>query len=278
MKIKKFIIVLMLLFMSCMLLGARELTKNEKIAVANLKDNIRNARVNSLVEQIEFPLHRSSYPDYSVKDPNEFVQMYSRIFDDNMIKEFLEAEWHYYYGKLMNECGFTGHFDDDGVLKIDRIPLSDSEMKYIMVLVNTEKPSLHSSVQDFIEPILLLKAGKYIVRLDYLNDHSIRYVCWHKGQKFSEKPQLVLYNGETYGNRYHDTYSFENNGYTYTIEDGAISTGFSVGTKDKLLLDFYDEEVELLVYPTSDTTFNRCLYMLATYSDEAMQEKEQLNQ
>ncbi len=66
MKLKTAIISLALICFFAMTSFARELTKNEKTAIANLKDNVRNGRVDSVAEQVEYPQCRSAFPEYTI--------------------------------------------------------------------------------------------------------------------------------------------------------------------------------------------------------------------
>ena len=135
MRIKTIVATLILICSFLSIAGARELTYNEKIAIANLKDNIRNGRIDSISDQIVFPLCRSSYPEYIIDTKEAFKGSFSIVFDDKQIKNFLESHWYYHYGMIMSDAGFTGRFNDEGVLILENIPLSDSEWKYVDTLV-----------------------------------------------------------------------------------------------------------------------------------------------
>lgn len=275
MKLKRVLISIIFICVFTMASFARELTMNEKIAIANLKDNIRNKRVESVADQIEFPLNRSSYPEYVIRSAEDFEENFDKIFDKKQVEEFLTSDWYYHYGLLMNDAGYKGHFNDDGVLVIDRIPLSASEWSHVEYLVEKTKETLHPSVKDFAQPVLLMKAGKYLVRIDVLQGGKYRYACWDKGADQSVKPALVLYEGEMFMNRYHASYRFSNNGYEYYIEEGVLGCSFSVSSPTKVLLslDDYTDNIEFKFYPSYDYSLSRELYMYSVYSDEAIEER-----
>ena len=254
---------------------ARELTMNEKAAIANLKDNIRNGRVDSVAEQVEYPQCRSAFPEYIISTKDEFKNNYDLVFDEQQIETFLSSDWSYHYGLLINDAGFTGHFDDDGVLVLDHIPLSDTEWTHVEYLVKKSRATLHPSVRDFQQPVLLLTAGKYQVRIDAMREGKFRYTCWDKGADQSAKPALVLYDGELFSTPYYTSYTFYNEGYEYYIQEGAIECDFTVSAPDgKTLLSYsdYEGEIEFKFYPAYDYSLTRELYMLSRYSDEAMEE------
>ena len=254
---------------------ARELTKNEKTAIANLKDNVRSGRVDSVAEQVEYPQCRSAFPEYIISTKDEFKNNYDLVFDEQQIETFLSSDWRYHYGLLINDAGFTGHFDDDGVLVLDHIPLSDSEWAHVGDLVQKNRATLHPSVRDFQQPVLLLAAGKYLVRIDAMREGKFRYTCWDKGADQSAKPALVLYDGELFSTPYYTSYTFDNEGYEYYIQEGAIECDFTVSAPDgKTLLSYsdYEGEIEFKFYPAYDYSLSRELYMLSRYSEEAMEE------
>ena len=69
-----------------------------------------------------------------------------------------------------------------------------------------------------------LRDGKWLIRLDVMNNMSVRYAAW-KNQSITEKPSLVLYNGVCYSDDSYDTYGpvkeryeeyiFQNYDYSY---------------------------------------------------------------
>ena len=274
MKLRTAIISLALICFFAMTSFARELTKSEKTAIANLKDDVRNGRVDSVAEQVEYPQCRSAFPEYIISTKDEFKNNYDLVFDEQQIDTFLSSDWRYHYGLLINDAGFTGHLDDDGVLVLDHIPLSDSEWAHVGDMVQKNRETLHPSVRDFQQPVLLMTAGKYLVRIDAMREGKFRYACWDKGTDQSIKPALVLYDGELFSTPYYTSYTFENAGYEYYIQEGAIECDFTVSAPDgKTLLSYNcsDGKLEFKFYPAYDYTLARELYMSSRYSDEAME-------
>ena len=275
MKLRTAIISLALFCFFAMTSFARELTMNEKIAIANLKDDVRNGRVDSVAEQVEYPQFRSAFPEYVISTKEEFKKNFNVIFDERQVADFLSSDWYYHYGLLRSNAGHTGHFNDDGVLILDNIPLSDTEWDFVGDLVQESRATLYPSIRDFQQPVLLMKAGKYLVRIDAMREGKFRYTCWDKGADQSAKPALVLYDGELFSTPYYTSYTFENEGYEYCIQEGAIECDFTVSAPDgKTLLSYsdYEGEIEFKFYPAYDYSLARELYMLSRYSEEAMEE------
>lgn len=273
MRIKIIFIILILICSFSSVAGARELTHNEKIAIANLKDNIRNGRIDNVFEQIVFPLYRSSYPEYAIYTKEDFIDSFSVVFDDEQKKKFLESDWYYHYGLILNDAGFAGRFNEDGVLILENIPLSDTEWQYIDSLVAKEKLSMHESVCAFDHPILKMNVGKYLIRIDVMNDGSIRYVCWDKGTDQSLKPSLVLYGGESMVTQNWAVYTFTNNQYSYELLEGSFDCSFTVSGPTGILLEFEEIYDNIVLYPLYDYSLSREYHLLRLYSDEAMTER-----
>ena len=274
MKLKATLILLVCTCICAVTSFARELTMDEKIAIADFKDNIRNGRVDAIADQIEFPQCRSAFPEYVISTKEDFKKNFDIVFDEQQIETFLSSDWRYYYGVLLNDAGFTGHFDDDGVLVLEHIPLSDSEWTHVDDLVQKSRATLHPSIRDFQQPVLLMTAGKYLVRIDAMREGKFRYACWDKGTDQSIKPALVLYDGELFSTPYYTSYTFENAGYEYHIQEGSIECDFTVSAPDgKTLLSYsdFEDEIDFKFYPAYDYSLSRELYMLSRYSDEAME-------
>lgn len=273
MKIKTIFLTLILICSFFSIARARELTHNEKIAIANLKDNIKNGRIDSISDQIAFPLCRSSHPQYTIDTKDDFKESFNIVFDYEQKKAFLEADWYYHYGLIMNDAGFAGRFNEDGVLILEHIPLSNTEWQYVDSLVAKEKQAMHESVRNFDHPLLRMKVGKYLIRIDVMNDGSIRYVCWDKGADQSVKPSLVLYGGESTVTNNWALYTFTNNQYSYQLLEGSFDCSFTVSSSTRTLLDFEEIYENIVFYPLYDYSLSREYHLLRLYSDEAMEER-----
>ena len=82
-----------------------------------------------------------------------------------------------------------------------------------------EKSLLHASVQDYDKLIYCFLSEKVNVRIDRLKGGTYRYASWKKGNKFSEKPDLVLFSNNVKEN--YETgaceFTFNNEGYSYIM-------------------------------------------------------------
>lgn len=225
-----------------------DLTLNEKIAIQNLQDHINHDRIETVAKHIAFPLKRNEYFDYNIESAVEFVNKYHTIFDKSQKQTFSTLDWSYSYVKpvMADEgyfcvlaSGFCGNFNDDGLLCLDIIPLSETEISYIQKLIEGEKNELHPSIRDYKEPVCLIHVGRYRIRIDRMHDDSLRYASWKKVAPISSMPDLVISNGEMFGNRWHTTFTFTNAEYTYKLVDALIdgSPVLSITKDDSVILE-----------------------------------------
>ena len=91
---------------------------------------------------------------------------------------------------------------------------------------------------------------KFIIKVDQLNDGSIRYSSWNKPNTINDRPSLILYNGEKKGESKYGSsfdYSFENGEYLYTIENNTENTN-----EKRLMLKLYKNNEEILYTSLTD--------------------------
>ena len=209
----------------------KDLSLNEKIAIQNLTDHILHDRVETVAKQINYPLCRNSYYNYNIDSADTFIELYHQIFDAGQKQKFSELKWQYFYIRQLIDdggyyslqaSGFCGFFNEEGLLYLDTIPLSETEDKYIHGLIENEKLQLHPSIRNYKEPICLVHVGKYRIRIDRMYDDSIRYSSWKKDSPTSSKPDIVINNGDIFGNRWHTMFTFKNGEYEYRLFDGVL--------------------------------------------------------
>ena len=106
--------------------------------------------------------------------------------------------------------------DYDGVLTAVNYQ-SDVEAKKIAKLVALEKSGLHTSINKFVKPVIILLTKKYRIRIDDMSAGKYRYASWKIDAKIGDKPDLIILNGEFVpdgsGGNYH--YTFKNGKYIY---------------------------------------------------------------
>lgn len=230
----------------------KELSLNERIGINNLKDHVEYKRKEAVAKQIIYPLERCDYFEYYINDQNDFIYFFDKIFDSKQIKKFQASKWEYVYYPMfeyysLRSDGYIGEFNEEGVMNLSHIPLSETETTYIQELIENEKKKLHSSIRNYLKPVCLLLAGKYRIRIDLMQDGNIRYSSWKKDAATSAIPDLVIYNGEIRGNQWGTSYEFKNGEYEYRIEDWFVGDGpsFYVSKNDKIIMEITPNNIQI---------------------------------
>ncbi len=230
----------------------KELSLNEKIGINNLKDHVMYKRKESVAKQIKYPLERCGYFEYRINDKNDLINSFDRIFDSKQIEKFQVSKWEYVYYSMFEYYSlqgedYIGEFDEYGVMKLTHIPLSESEEIYIQKLIDNEKKSLHPSIRNYLEPVCLIFAGKFRIRIDLMKDGSMRYSSWKKDAITSAIPDLVIYGGESWGNWWGTNYDFKNGEYVYHIEEYFVGEGprFEVSKNGKIIMTIPFDDIQI---------------------------------
>ncbi|MDC1106922.1 hypothetical protein OAT16_09470 [Prolixibacteraceae bacterium] len=107
-----------------------------------------------------------------------------------------------------NSSKDTTFFKVDGYGKIDTLFVKERISEEILEDASKYK-GLHESIKTFKRLENIITTKSFIIRIDQLNDGTYRYASWSLNQKMSEKPSLILTNGNynrdgTGGNHYYD--------------------------------------------------------------------------
>ncbi|WP_145858999.1 hypothetical protein [Pedobacter suwonensis] len=214
---------LALLFVSITYLAySQEETLNKKYrpVVISFINAVKSGDVEKLSSKIKYPLNRA-YPIPPIKNKQEFIKRYKEVFDDNLIKKIItskaETDW--------SDVGWRGimllrgdlWLDTDGKL-IAVNHQSRLESKEKARLINVEKNSVHPSIGNFEQPVLVFETAQYRIRIDDLGNDNYRYASWPIKSKMSDKPKLILTNGKFKpdGSGGNHNYQFKSGDYIYT--------------------------------------------------------------
>ena len=187
--------------------------------VSTFVDCFKNEDINKLKTLIEYPLYRE-YPIPDVKDEEDFVIRYDQIFDEALIEEIINSD----LSEDWSSVGWRGIMLYRGTLwlnydgKLKGINYQSIEEKALWeALVEEDKNSIHKSLKEYKEPILVLETEKFRIRIDELNNGFYRYASWSIDSEMNEKPSLIIKNGEVVfsgsGGNHH--YTFSNGNYKY---------------------------------------------------------------
>ena len=180
---------------------------NDKAAIASL---------------VYYPLKRQ-YPIPDIKNEAEFINRFDEVFNDELVAVIasskIDTDW--------DKVGWRGIMLNNGVMWVDTdgkiIGINSGtskEQTLAKSLIEDDKQSLHSSINNFEKPVLDWKTANYHIRVDDLGDGNYRYVVWGINKKLSDKPDMVLFNGDvtvsgTGGNHH---YTFKNGRYSYVLQ------------------------------------------------------------
>lgn len=186
---------------------------------------ILNDSISELASLVNYPLHRKNpLPDISSQD--DFKLYYPILFDSIFkmkLKNFNDSNVWEHEG-LFGLVG--GAFSGDIWIepfskKIITINYrSAQELQLSNKLTSEIQNNIYPSVRSWKENILVCKSVDYLVRID-LTDSGLRYVAWSQGHKISEKPDLILYNGDELveGTMRGFTWTFNNGDWTYEVDE-----------------------------------------------------------
>ncbi|KAA1156342.1 hypothetical protein EU508_19850 [Pseudoalteromonas fuliginea] len=168
----------------------------------------------AIAAHIRYPLKRR-YPIPDIKNEAEFINRFDEIFNDELVAAIaasnINIDW--------DSVGWRGIMLNNGLMWVDTdgkiIGINyhtAKEQAFAERLIEQDKQSLHSSVNNFEKPVLDWKTANYHIRVDDLGDHNYRYAVWGINKKLSDKPSMALLNGditfEGSGGNYH--YTFKN--------------------------------------------------------------------
>ena len=210
--------------------------------IAAFKTHDRTA----IAAHIRYPLKRQ-YPLPDIKNEAEFINRFDEVFDEELVAVIgssnINTDW--------DNVGWRGIMLNNGVMWVDTDgkviavnTQNTTEQAHAEKLIAQNKQSLHSSIKIFQKPILDWKTDNYHIRVDDLGDRNYRYVVWSIDKKISDKPDMVLLNGditfEGSGGNHH--YTFKNGRYSYILHVTVIGCD----TSPPGWLEVYKDDEQLL--------------------------------
>ena len=152
----------------------------------------------AIAAHIRYPLKRQ-YPLPDIKNEAEFINRFDEVFDDELTAVIassnIDTDW--------DSVGWRGIMLNNGVMWVDTdgkiIAVNTQNAKEQALaksLIEQGKQSLHASINTFEKPVLDWKTANYHIRVDDLGDHNFRYAVWGIDKKPSDKPDMVLLNGD----------------------------------------------------------------------------------
>lgn len=223
---------------------AEQVTHNGN--VAPLIKAFQSGDREAIAALIEYPLQRPS-PSPPVNNAKDLLSRFDQIFDAALIKligESTPGDW--------EEVGWRGLMLDRGTVWINTAGKiiainyqSEAEARYRQEINTSARNAPHPSLREFASPALSFRTKKFLIRIDKLANGKYRYAAWPAGKSTSEKPDLILENGDlriegTARNFYYD---FHNGNYLYQCAitrvgpEGTPPVGLTVYRDKEIILD-----------------------------------------
>ena len=207
------------LTINVLIVSGQIMSKEYQKLVYDYIDCIKSHNKEKLVAKTIFPFERE-YPIPKIKNSQEFLKRYKEVFDDSLVEMIVKSkpsvDW--------SEVGWRGIMLFDGQLWLNQngnlIALnyqSKVEKRKQEDLIRNEKKTLHTSIQKFKQPICIIETSAFRIRIDDLGEGKFRYASWALKNRMSDKPDLVIENGEYIpeGSGGNHTYHFKKQDYVY---------------------------------------------------------------
>ncbi len=181
---------------------------------------IKHHDTNKIARMMSFPFDRE-YPIPGISNRKELGKRYKEVFDEKLVKLISNSDINKDWGPvgwrgimLLNGDVWLGY--DGRLLAVNY--QSAAEKNNRKNIIEQERNSLHPSLRQYAEPVHILETQKYRIRIDKQTNGKYRYASWPITAKMSDQPELVINNGEIEfdGSGGNHSYTFTNNGYSYT--------------------------------------------------------------
>ncbi|MDA0327242.1 MAG: hypothetical protein O3C47_08695 [Bacteroidetes bacterium] len=233
-----------------------QLSKTEyEDVVEYFVDCIKNTDIDKFDSIVSYPINRP-YPIPPINNKQELKNRYSELFDDSLISAItssnIKEDWSDVgWRGIMLHYGIVWIYYDGRFIGTNYT--SDKEKVIKEKWIEYEKSLLHPDLKKFEAPIHTIQTDKFIVRVDLLENEKYRYASWSIDSDISNKPDLVINNGEwtpdgSGGNHY---YTFTNGEYSYVVyvynmrADETPPFNLEVTKNDKVILSQPAELKEL---------------------------------
>ena len=204
---------------------AQKITTTYKSGLNHLNKITRLIKENNaaaLSELVSYPLKQPNpIPDINTR--KEFIAIYPMLFD-KVFKQKL-ASTHF------NQTNTIDRYDGFGILNGDiwlneagKIiafnHISPGEQELMDKLTREIKQKMPKEIAAWKRNILVCETPKFLVRIDLMENDSLRYISWSKPKTIADEPDIMLLNGviESQGTMGGVTYTFKNKEWTYIVD------------------------------------------------------------
>jgi hypothetical protein len=214
MKLKRFSLLLICIFV----LNLNAMSVSDKNDIKQIINTIKSKNKHKIADVISYPLSRT-HPLSDIKTKKDFVEKFDYIFDSNLLNLISTSNIEKDYSRV----GYRGIIYGNGLFWIDEGKIiaknysSKKEQELKKQIESNQRNIIHSSLKDYLKTSLSGNTKNFHIRIDELQNGKYRYSSWSKTKNISDKPDLVLVNGELKfeGSGGNHRYTFTNNKYTY---------------------------------------------------------------
>ena len=198
---------------------AQEMSDADKGNIRFFVNCIKKQQKEKIADLVLYPLPRNS-PLPQIRNKSEFIKRYQEVFDatftqmiskSNLSKDWATVGWR----GIMFSNGELW-LNEDGALRAVNYSSKIEESKR-QARIAEIRTTLHSSLQEFSQPVLVFKTNKFLIRVDEMKDNTYRYASWTLPNKMSSKPDIIIPKGEflVEGTAQEPNYRFKNKEFTY---------------------------------------------------------------
>lgn len=199
-----------------------DLTKEHQQYINRVVELVKNDNVQQLADLVIYPIKRP-YPIPNITNKREFILYYPTLFDEAFKAELLNPEL------IKDRTSYSEDYQRLSMLwnkllmnkegKITAIHNDSPVQKKLQANLEKEAKTLvHKSINTWESIGLLCKTERFLIRIDNLGDEKYRYAAWDKSKTMSDKPDLILFDGEyEYGSSGNYTFIFKSAKWTYEL-------------------------------------------------------------
>ena len=197
--------------------------------INKIVDCIKNDNYSQLSELIRYPIKRP-HPIPAIVGKESFMLYCTTLFDDNFKQKLMSIkftsdntinrndDFGFFYGYIwLNKSGkiIALNYNSDKELLLQKTLKNEASS-----LIHPSVSLIHPSVKKSKSSIIVCHSDKILIRIDKLDDLSLRYASWSYPKTIKDKPDLVIQNGveELHGATGGVTYTFKNSKWKYVID------------------------------------------------------------
>lgn len=237
----KQITTIILILIQLTYLKSQEITHKDQQHIRALIQHVKSNNKSQICDMVAFPLTRE-HPIPIIRNKKELMTRFDEVFDTKLMKTIaqsdLKTDWSAMgWRGIMLLTGDVWLNSNGKITAINYQSALEKEKKEKMI--SAQKNDLHPSLRNFIKPIYTLQTKTHRIRIDEIANNKYRYASWKRTQTHSEKPALILQNGEIKydGSGGNHSYTFKSGEYNYNCEtinlgDQNTAPAFLIVTKN----------------------------------------------